>query len=78
MAGPGGALGVERPAWTYSALQEGTLGIEPSEFTDSQGGFPAVTHVDSAALLYDDITGELITDGRKRPPRSSGGYSWVA
>ena len=62
VAGPGGAGGVERPAWTYWALQEGTLGIEPSEFTDNQGGFPPVTHVDSAAPLYDDITGELITD----------------
>jgi glycine/D-amino acid oxidase-like deaminating enzyme len=62
VAGPGGAGGVERPAWTYWALQEGTLGIEPAEFTDNQGGFPPVTHVDSAAPLYDDITGELITD----------------
>ncbi len=48
--------------WTYWALQEGTLGIEPSEFTDNRGGFPPVTHVDSAAPLYDDTTGELITD----------------
>jgi hypothetical protein len=48
--------------WTYWALQEGTLGIEPSEFTDNAGAMPPVTHVDSDAPLHDDISGELITD----------------
>jgi methylglutamate dehydrogenase subunit A len=43
-------------------LQEGTLGIEPTEFTDSRGEMPPVTHVDSDAPLYDDISGDLITD----------------
>ncbi|HZC39131.1 MAG TPA: FAD-binding oxidoreductase [Streptosporangiaceae bacterium] len=62
VAGPGGAGGVERPMWTYWALQEGTLAIEPGEFTDSRGGFPPVTHVDSDTPLYDDVSGELITD----------------
>ncbi len=62
VAGPGGAPGVERPMWTYWALQEGTLAIEPGEFTDSRGNFPPVTHVDSDAPLVDDVTGELITD----------------
>ncbi len=70
VASPGGiASGVgsgvgstTRPMWTYWALQEGTLGIEPSEFTDNGGGFPPVTHVDSDAPLYDDVSGELITD----------------
>jgi methylglutamate dehydrogenase subunit A len=60
VASPGG--GLVRPMWTYWALQEGTLGIEPSEFTDNGGGFPPVTHVDSDAPLLDDTTGELITD----------------
>jgi glycine/D-amino acid oxidase-like deaminating enzyme len=62
VAEPGGGGGVTRPMWTYWALQEGTLGIEPSEFTDNGGGFPPVTHVDSDAPLLDDVTGELITD----------------
>ena len=62
VAQPGGTGGVDRPMWTYWALQEGTLGIEPSEFTDNTGAMPPVTHVDSDAPLYDDISGELITD----------------
>jgi glycine/D-amino acid oxidase-like deaminating enzyme len=62
VASPGGGEAVSRPMWTYWALQEGTLGIEPSEFTDNGGGFPPVTHVDSDAPLYDDVSGELITD----------------
>ena len=51
-----------RPMWTYWALQEGTLAVDPSEFTDNRGGFPPVLHVDSSAPLYDDVTGDLITD----------------
>jgi len=62
VASPGGGEGTTRPMWTYWALQEGTLGIEPSEFTVSGGGFPPVTHVDSDAPLLDDVSGELITD----------------
>jgi glycine/D-amino acid oxidase-like deaminating enzyme len=62
VTGPSGTGGVDRPMWTYWALQEGTLGIEPSEFTLNGGGFPPVTHVDSDAPLYDDVSGELITD----------------
>ena len=62
VAGPGGAAGADRPMWTYWALQEGTLAVEPNEFTDNRGGMPPVTHVDSDAPLYDDVTGKLITD----------------
>jgi methylglutamate dehydrogenase subunit A len=59
---PDGAGTAERPMWTYWALQEGTLAVDPSEFTDSAGGLPPVLHVDSDAPLYDDLTGELITE----------------
>jgi methylglutamate dehydrogenase subunit A len=52
----------ERPMWTYWALQEGTVAMDPKEFTDNRGGFPPVLHVDSSAPLYDDIDGDLITD----------------
>jgi hypothetical protein len=48
--------------WTYWALQEGTLAIEPAEFTDNRGAFPPVTHVDSDVPLFDDISGDLLTD----------------
>ena len=51
-----------RPMWTYWALQEGTVAMDPKEFTDNRGGFPPVLHVDSSAPLYDDIDGDLITD----------------
>jgi hypothetical protein len=61
-AEPGGTGETARPMWTYWALQEGTLAIEPAEFTDNRGAFPPVTHVDSDVPLYDDISGDLITD----------------
>lgn len=51
-----------RPMWTYWALQEGTLEVDPGAFTTAAGGFPPVVHVDSDAPLYDDIDGSLITD----------------
>src|SRR5215469_9471995 len=51
-----------RPMWTYWALQEGTLEVDPGAFTTSTGDFPPVVHVDSDAPLYDDIDGTLITD----------------
>jgi len=52
----------DRPMWTYWALQEGTLEVDPGAFTANSGGFPPVVHVDSDAPLYDDIDGDLITD----------------
>jgi methylglutamate dehydrogenase subunit A len=48
--------------WTYWALQEGTLAVDPGEFTDNQGSRPPVLHVDSSAPLRDDVDGGLITD----------------
>jgi len=52
----------DRAMWTYWALQEGTLEVDPGAFKTSSGGFPPVVHVDSDAPLYDDIDGSLITD----------------
>jgi glycine/D-amino acid oxidase-like deaminating enzyme len=57
-----GAVHAGRPMWTYWALQEGTLAVDPKEFTDNRGSFPPVLHVDSSAPLFDDVTGDLITD----------------
>jgi methylglutamate dehydrogenase subunit A len=59
---PDGSGTAERPMWTYWVLQEGTLTVDPREFTDSAGAPPPVLHVDSDAPLHDDVTGELITD----------------
>ncbi len=58
---PDGTVHAGRPMWTYWALQEGTVAMDPKEFTDNRGGFPPVLHVDSSAPLYDDMTGDLIT-----------------
>jgi len=57
-----GTVHASRPMWTYWALQEGTLEVDPGAFTTNSGGFPPVVHVDSDAPLYDDIDGTLITD----------------
>lgn len=57
-----GTAHADRPMWTYWALQEGTLAVDPKEFTDNHGSFPPVLHVDSSAPLYDDVTGDLITE----------------
>ena len=62
VTGPDGTTHADRPMWTYWALQEGTVAMDPKEFTDNRGGFPPVLHVDSSAPLYDDIDGDLITD----------------
>jgi glycine/D-amino acid oxidase-like deaminating enzyme len=51
-----------RPMWTYWALQEGTLEVDPGAFTTADGGFPPVVHLDSDAPLYDDMDGSLVTD----------------
>jgi methylglutamate dehydrogenase subunit A len=59
---PDGTVLPDRPMWTYWALQEGTLAVDPKQFTTNQGTFPPVLHVDSDAPLYDDYTGDLITD----------------
>jgi glycine/D-amino acid oxidase-like deaminating enzyme len=57
-----GTVHPDRPMWTYWALEEGTLEVDPGAFTTSAGDFPPVVHVDSDAPLYDDIDGSLITD----------------
>jgi glycine/D-amino acid oxidase-like deaminating enzyme len=62
VTGRDGTVHPSRPMWTYWALQEGTLAVDPKEFTDNRGAFPPVLHVDSSAPLYDDISGDLITD----------------
>ena len=62
VTGRDGTVHHDRPMWTYWALQEGTLAVDPKEFTDNRGTFPPVLHVDSSAPLYDDVSGDLITD----------------
>ena len=62
VTGRDGSVHPDRPMWTYWGLQEGTLAVDPKEFTDNAGALPPVLHVDSAAPLYDDADGSLITD----------------
>jgi methylglutamate dehydrogenase subunit A len=62
VTGRDGTVHEGQPMWTYWALQEGTVAMDPKEFTDNRGDFPPVMHVDSSAPLYDDMTGDLITD----------------
>ena len=62
VTGRDGTVHHDRPMWTYWALQEGTLGVDPKDFTDNRGALPPVLHVDSSAPLYDDVSGDLITD----------------
>ncbi len=52
----------ERPMWVYWCLEEGTLGVDPKYLVDNHGKMPPVVHVDTDAPLYDDQTGELITE----------------
>ncbi|MBO0891710.1 MAG: FAD-binding oxidoreductase [Acidothermales bacterium] len=59
---PDGTVHADTPMWTYWALQEGTLGVDPQTFTDSRGELPPVVHIDSSAPLYDDMDGTLVTD----------------
>src|SRR5579859_5755898 len=59
---PDGTGTAERPMWTYWALQEVTLVVDPRSFTDNAGSPPPVVHVDSDEPLRDDMTDELTTE----------------
>lgn len=59
--GPDGTVH-DRPTWTYWALQEGTLGVDPGYLVDNEGNMPPVIHIDTDAPLLDDA-GELVTEG---------------
>jgi glycine/D-amino acid oxidase-like deaminating enzyme len=62
VTGRDGTLHPGRPMWTYLALQEGTLGVDPREFRTRDGAVPPVLHVDSDQPLHDE-DGGLVTDG---------------
>ncbi len=62
VTGRDGSVHAGRQMWTYWALQEGTLAVDPGEFTDNAGSPPPVVHVDSSEPLYDDTDGSLVTD----------------
>lgn len=62
VTGPDGTVHPDQPMWTYWALQEGTLEVDPGEFVDNAGALPPVLHVDSDQPLYDDADGSLVTD----------------
>ena len=58
--GPDGILH-ERPTWTYMALQEGTLQVDPGYLCDNEGNMPPVVHIDTDAPLHD--ADGLVTHG---------------
>jgi methylglutamate dehydrogenase subunit A len=62
VTGPDGTVYPAREMWTYWALQEGVLEVDPREFRDNRGELPPVLHVDSDQPLHDDVDGSLITD----------------
>jgi glycine/D-amino acid oxidase-like deaminating enzyme len=59
---PNGGVRADQPMWTYWALQEGTLRVDPGLLVDDEDQPPPVVHVDSDAPLHDDTDGSLITD----------------
>ena len=58
--GPDGVVH-ERPTWTYMALQEGTLEVDPGYLCDNDNNMPPVVHIDTDAALYD--ADGLVTEG---------------
>ena len=42
------------PTWSYWALQEGTLDVDPGTLTDNAGRLPPVVHVDTDEPLHDE------------------------
>ena len=42
------------PTWSYWALQEGTLDVDPGTLTDNGGRLPPVVHVDTDEPLHDE------------------------
>ena len=44
----------EVPTWSYWALQEGTLDVDPGTLTDNAGRLPPVVHVDTDEPLRDE------------------------
>ncbi|MGH9120057.1 MAG: NAD(P)/FAD-dependent oxidoreductase [Acidimicrobiales bacterium] len=62
VTGPDGRRFPDRDMWTYWALQEGTLKVDPQFLTDTRGRPPPVVHADIDAPLYDDRDGSLVTD----------------
>jgi glycine/D-amino acid oxidase-like deaminating enzyme len=61
VTGPDGVVHPDHPMWTYLALQEGTLGVDPRTFRTNDGAMPPVVHVDSDQPLHDE-DGRLVTD----------------
>ena len=49
------------PTWTYWALQEGTLEVDPGYLVDNRGNMPPVAHVDTDEPLVD--AHGLVTEG---------------
>ena len=51
----------DAPTWTYWALQEGTLKVDPGYLVDNRGNMPPVVHVDTDEPLCDEDG--VVTEG---------------
>ena len=51
----------DMPTWTYWALQEGTMEVDPGFLVDNRGDMPPVVHVDTDAPLCDERG--VVTEG---------------
>jgi glycine/D-amino acid oxidase-like deaminating enzyme len=60
--GADGRMHHDIPMWTYLALEEGTLGVDPNFLKTNDGRMPPVVHVDTDAPLHSDVDGTLITE----------------
>ena len=58
--GPDGEI-MSRPTWTYWALQEGTLKVDPGYLKANDGQLPPVVHIDTDLSLQDD-QGNVLLD----------------
>lgn len=60
--GPDGQMLRDVPMWTYWALEEGVLGVDPEFQKTNDGKMPPVIHVDTDHPLHSDVDGSLITE----------------
>ncbi|MGZ0218008.1 MAG: NAD(P)/FAD-dependent oxidoreductase [Acidimicrobiales bacterium] len=52
----------ERPTWTYWALQEGTLDVDPGYQMDNDGNMPPVVHIDTDIPLFNEAGRQITQD----------------
>ncbi|MGI9622614.1 MAG: NAD(P)/FAD-dependent oxidoreductase [Acidimicrobiales bacterium] len=59
--GPDGVMH-NLPTWTYWALQEGTLEVDPGYLVDNEGNMPPVVHIDTDVPILDEAGNQITAD----------------